>query len=38
MRSLDFTSWQTLLSTLLGLAVITLIGVGMAEDDEHHGR
>jgi hypothetical protein len=29
MRSLDFTSWQTLLSTLLGLAVITLIGVGI---------
>jgi hypothetical protein len=29
MRSLDFSSWQTLLSTLLGLAVITLIGVGI---------
>src|ERR1044072_4032193 len=29
MRSLDFTSWQGLLSTLLGLAVITLIGVGI---------
>jgi heme exporter protein D len=29
MRGLDFTSWQTLLSTLLGLAVITLIGVGI---------
>ncbi len=29
MRSLDFTSWQTLLSTLLGLSVITLIGVGI---------
>jgi hypothetical protein len=29
MRNLDFTSWQTLLSTLLGLAVITLIGVGI---------
>src|SRR6201995_4869386 len=28
-RSLDFTSWQTLLSTLLGLSVITLIGVGL---------
>src|ERR1700759_4299849 len=28
-RSLDFTSWQTLLSTLLGLSVITLIGVGI---------
>jgi hypothetical protein len=25
-RSLDFTSWQALLSTLLGLSVITLIG------------
>lgn len=29
MRGLDFSSWQTLLSTLLGLAVITLIGVGI---------
>ncbi|MEX1829517.1 hypothetical protein [Luteibacter sp. CQ10] len=29
MRSLDFSSWQALLSTLLGLAVITLIGVGI---------
>ncbi|MDI9239566.1 hypothetical protein QLQ15_11690 [Lysobacter sp. LF1] len=29
MRGLDFTSWQTLLSTLIGLAVITLIGVGI---------
>jgi hypothetical protein len=29
MRNLDFTSWQGLLSTLLGLAVITLIGVGI---------
>lgn len=29
MRNLDFSSWQTLLSTLLGLAVITLIGVGV---------
>ncbi len=29
MRNLDFTSWQTMLSTLLGLAVITLIGVGI---------
>jgi heme exporter protein D len=29
MRNLDFTSWQALLSTLLGLAVITLIGVGI---------
>jgi hypothetical protein len=28
-RSLDFTSWQALLSTLLGLSVITLIGVGI---------
>jgi type II secretory pathway pseudopilin PulG len=28
-RSLDFTSWQTLLSTLLGLSVITLLGVGI---------
>ncbi|HEY2807919.1 MAG TPA: hypothetical protein VGI91_03925 [Steroidobacteraceae bacterium] len=29
MRNLDFTSWQTLLSTVLGLSVITLIGVGI---------
>lgn len=29
MRSLDFSSWQGLLSTLLGLSVITLIGVGI---------
>jgi heme exporter protein D len=29
MRNLDFSSWQTLLSTLLGLAVVTLIAVGM---------
>jgi len=29
MRNLDFSSWQGLLSTILGLAVITLIGVGI---------
>lgn len=29
MRSLDFSSWQALLSTVLGLAVITFIGVGI---------
>ena len=29
MRNLDFSSWPALLSTLLGLAVITLIGVGI---------
>ena len=29
MRNLDFSSWHTLLSTLLGLAIITLIGVGI---------
>jgi len=29
MRNLDFSSWQGLLSTLFGLAVITLIGVGI---------
>jgi heme exporter protein D len=28
MRSLDFSSWQAVLTTLFGLAVITLIGVG----------
>jgi hypothetical protein len=29
MRNLDFTSWPALLSTLFGLSVITLIGVGI---------
>jgi uncharacterized membrane protein YgcG len=29
MRNLDFSSWQTVLTTLFGLAVITLIGVGV---------
>src|SRR4051812_34434136 len=29
MRNLDFSSWTAVLSTLLGLAVITLIGVGI---------
>jgi hypothetical protein len=29
MRTLDFSSWTTLLSTFLGLAVVTLIAVGM---------
>jgi len=29
MRNLDFSSWQALLSTLFGLALITLIGVGI---------
>lgn len=29
MRNLDFSSWQAVLSTLIGLAVITLIGVGI---------
>ncbi len=29
MRTLDFGSWQTLLPTLLGLAVFTLVGVGI---------
>jgi hypothetical protein len=28
-RNIDFTSWQALLSTLFGLSVITLIGVGI---------
>jgi hypothetical protein len=28
-RNLDFTSWPALLSTLLGLSVITLIGVAI---------
>ena len=29
MRYFDFSSWQGVLSTLLGLAVITLLGVGI---------
>ncbi|GLS98751.1 hypothetical protein GCM10007897_01290 [Sphingobium jiangsuense] len=29
MRNLDFTSWHSLLTTLLGLALITLIGMGI---------
>lgn len=29
MRGLDFSSWQGLLSTLLGLVLITLLGVGI---------
>ena len=29
MRNLDFSSWHALASTLLGLAIITLIGVGI---------
>lgn len=29
MRGLDFTSWQSLLSTLVALALVTLIGVGL---------
>jgi hypothetical protein len=29
LRNLDFSSWQSLLTTLIGLAVITLIGVGL---------
>ena len=29
MRSIDFSSWQSLLATLFGLAVVTLLGVGI---------
>lgn len=29
MRTFDFSSWQSVLTTLIGLAVITLIGVGI---------
>src|SRR5687768_615136 len=29
MRNLDFSSWQGVLSTLIGLVVITLLGVGI---------
>jgi heme exporter protein D len=28
-RGFDFSSWQAVLSTLLGLAIITLLGVGI---------
>ena len=29
MRNIDFSSWQTMLSTLMGLAVVSLIAVGI---------
>jgi uncharacterized membrane protein YgcG len=29
MRSMDFSSWQSAMTTLIGLAVITLLGVGI---------
>ncbi len=29
MRNIDFSSWRSLLATLLGLALVTLIGVGI---------
>lgn len=29
MRGIDFTSWQTVLSTLLGLCIVTLVMVGL---------
>lgn len=29
MRNLDLTSWQSMISTLLALVIITLIGVGI---------
>ncbi len=29
MRNIDFSSWQSLLTTLIGLAMVTLIGVGI---------
>jgi hypothetical protein len=29
LRNIDFTSWQSLLATLLGMALFTLIGVGI---------
>ena len=29
MRNIDFSSWQSLLTTLIGLAIVTLIGVGI---------
>jgi len=43
MRGLDFSSWQGLLTTLAGLALITVIGVGirllvMQTVQERHAR
>jgi hypothetical protein len=29
MRNIDFTSWQSLVTTLVGLALVTLIGMGI---------
>ncbi len=29
MRGIDFTSWPTVLSTLLGLSIVTLVMVGL---------
>ena len=29
MRNFDFSSWESIFSTILGLAVFTLIGVGV---------
>lgn len=29
MRGIDFSSWQTMLTTLLGLGLVTLVGVGL---------
>ena len=29
MRSLDFSSWQNIGATLLGLAIVSLLGVGI---------
>ena len=29
MRGFDFSSWQAVVSTLFGLAIITLLGVGI---------
>ena len=29
MRGIDFSSWQGVVSTLVGLAIITLLGVGI---------
>src|ERR1700754_340482 len=29
MRNIDFSSWQSLIATLVGLALVTLIGIGI---------
>ena len=30
MRSFDFSSWQSVLTTLIGIAIFALVGIGTA--------